>query len=116
MMFIPGITSNNSSPSLVGAQSQSATVQQQSMPSSSQNNINSSQIGQVFTFNEKSKPVNDPQKCANLSSIVNGKAVPDYNLCDVVIYRQAPPIIRHDGLVMNNFSGFGHYIEFVPAA
>jgi hypothetical protein len=116
MMFIPGITSNNSSPSLVGAQSQSATVQQQSMPSSSQNNINSSQIGQVITFNEKSKPVNDPQKCASLASVVNGKAVPDYNLCDVVVYRQAPPIIRHDGLVMNNFSGFGHYIEFVPAA
>ena len=116
MMFIPGITSNNSSPSLVGAQSQSATVQQQSMPSSSQNNINSSQIGQVFTFNEKSKPVNDPQKCASLDSVVNGKAVPDYNLCDVVVYRQAPPIIRRDGFVMNNFSGFGHYIEFVPAA
>lgn len=24
--------------------------------------------------------------------------------------------MRHDGLVMNNFSGFDHYIEFVPAA
>jgi hypothetical protein len=119
MMFIPGITTsnnNNSGPSLASAQSQSATVKQQSQPSSSQNNINSSQIGQVFTFNVKSLPPNDPQKCANLASVVNGKAVPDYNLCDVVVYRQAPPIIRHDGLVMNNFSGFGHYIEFVPAA
>jgi hypothetical protein len=119
MMFIPGITNNNNGFTNVTAQSQSATVQQQSQPPSStspQNNTNNPQIGQVFTFNEKSKPVNDPQKCAALASVVNGKAVPDYNLCDVVVYRQAPPIIRHDGLVMNNFSGFGHYIEFVPAA
>ena len=117
MMFIPsgGIT-NNDNGFKVSAQSQSATVQQQSKPSPSQNNINSSQIGQVFTFNVKSLPPTDPQKCASLASVVNGKAVPDYNLCDVVVYRQAPPIIRHDGLVMNNFSGFGHYIEFVPAA
>ena len=119
MMFIPGITTSNnnsSGPSIASAQSQSATVQQQSKPSPSLNNINSSQVGQVFTFNVKSLPPNDPQKCASLASVVNGKAVPDYNLCDVVVYRQAPPIIRHDGLVMNNFSGFGHYIEFVPAA
>src|SRR5919112_6267522 len=116
MMFIPGITNNNNGITKVIAQSQSATVQQQSQPPASQNSTNNPQIGQVFTFNEKSKPVNDPQKCAALASVVNGKAVPDYNLCDVVVYRQAPPIIRHDGLVMNNFSGFGHYIEFVPAA
>src|SRR4051794_30270185 len=119
MMFIPGITNNNYGFTNVTAQSQSATVQQQSQPPSStspQNNTNNPQIGQVFTFNVKSLPPNDPQKCASLASVVNGKAVPDYNLCDVVVYRQAPPIIRHDGLVMNNFSGFGHYIEFVPAA
>lgn len=41
--------------------------------------------------------------------------MPDYNLCDVVVYRQAPPIVRNDGMVLNNFSGFGHYIEMVPA-
>jgi hypothetical protein len=115
MMFIPGITNNNNDITKVIAQSQSATVQQQSQPPASQNSTNNPQIGQVFTFNEKSKPANDPQKCASLASVVNGKAVPDYNLCDVVVYRQAPPILRHDNLVMNNFSGFGHYIEFVPA-
>jgi hypothetical protein len=116
MMFIPGITNNNNGFTKVIAQSQSATVQQQSQPPASQTGINSTQIGQVFTFNEKSLPPNDPQKCASLASVVNGKAVPDYNLCDVVVYRQAPQILRHDNLVMNNFSGFGHYIEFVPAS
>ena len=99
----------------VNAQSQSATQQQTSSPTASQNS-SKPQVGQVFTFNEKSLPPNDPQKCADLASVVKGKAVPDYNLCDVVVYRQAPPIVRHDNLVMNNYSGFGHYIEFVPAS
>ncbi len=53
--------------------------------------------------------------CASLASVVKGKAVPDYNLCDVIVYRQAPPIVRNDGMVLNNYSGFGHYIEMVPA-
>jgi Domain of Unknown Function (DUF1259) len=71
--------------------------------------------GTVFVFNEKSRPANEPEKCAALASVVKGKAVPDYNLCDIVVYRQAPPIVRNDGMVMNNFSGIGHYIEMVPA-
>jgi hypothetical protein len=58
---------------------------------------------------------NEPEKCAALASVVKGKAVPDYNLCDIVVYRQAPPIVRNDGIVLNNFSGLGHYIEMVPA-
>jgi hypothetical protein len=98
----------------VNAQSQSATTQQTSQPPSQNNS--KAQVGQVFTFNEKSKPANDPQKCAALASEVKGKAIPDYNLCDVVVYRQAPAIVRHDGLVLNNFSGIGHYIEMVPAS
>ena len=64
----------------------------------------------------KKKPANEPEKFAELASEVKGKAIPDYNLCDVVVYRQAPAIVRHDGLVLNNFSGIGHYIEMVPAA
>jgi hypothetical protein len=71
--------------------------------------------GTIFVFNEKSRPANEPEKCATLASVVKGKAVPDYNLCDIVVYRQAPPIVRNDGMVMNNFSGIGHYIEMVPA-
>ena len=71
--------------------------------------------GTIFVFNEKSRPANEPEKCAALASVVKGKAVPDYNLCDIVVYRQAPPIVRNDGMVLNNFSGLGHYIEMVPA-
>jgi hypothetical protein len=59
MMFIPIINSgsNNGKFTKVTAQSQSATVQQKSQPPSpSQNPINSTQIGQVFTFHEKSRP------------------------------------------------------------
>jgi len=69
----------------------------------------------IFVFNEKSRPANEPEKCAALASVVKGKAVPDYNLCDIVVYRQAPPIVRNDGIVLNNFSVLGHYIEMVPA-
>jgi Domain of Unknown Function (DUF1259) len=77
--------------------------------------IQAPEQGTIFVFNEKSRPANEPEKCAQLASVVKGKAVPDYNLCDIVVYRQAPPIVRNDGMVMNNFSGIGHYIEMVPA-
>jgi Domain of Unknown Function (DUF1259) len=94
------------------AQSGAGNTQQPSSPSSQSSQP---QVGQVFTFNAKSLPPNAPQFCASLASVVKGKAVPDYNLCDVIVYRQAPAIVRNDGMVMNNYSGFGHYIEFVPA-
>jgi hypothetical protein len=87
-------------------------VNAQQQPSSK---IQAPEQGTIFVFNEKSRPANDPEKCAQLASVVKGKAVPDYNLCDIVVYRQAPPIVRNDGMVMNNFSGIGHYIEMVPA-
>ena len=112
LVIVPAVSMN--SINSVNAQSQSATVQQTSQPPSQNNS--KAQVGQVFTFNEKSKPANDPEKCAALAGEVKGKAIPDYNLCDVVVYRQAPAIVRHDGLVLNNFSGIGHYIEMVPAA
>ena len=94
------------------AQSGAATKQQPSQPSPQPSQP---QVGQVFTFNEKSRPPNAPQFCASLASVVKGKAVPDYNLCDVIVYRQAPPVVRNDGMVLNNYSGFGHYIEMAPA-
>ena len=48
--------------------------------------------------------------------MVSGKGLPDYDLCDIVVYRQAPAITRNDGLVINSFSGIGHYIELASAA
>ena len=73
------------------AQSGAGNTQQSSSPSSKPSQP---QVGQVFTFNEKSLPPNAPQFCASLASVVKGKAVPDYNLCDVIVYRQAPAIVR----------------------
>jgi hypothetical protein len=105
---------------VANAQSAAGTQQQASQPPAASNSTGNAtsqapEIGQIFVFNEKSKPANDPQKCAELASKVSGKAVPDYNLCDVVVYRQAPAIVRNDNFVLNNFSGIGHYIEFIPA-
>src|SRR5687768_10856675 len=77
--------------------------------------IQAPEQGTIFVFNEKGRLGNEPEKCAQLASVVKGKAVPDYNLCDVVVYRQALPIVRNDGMVLNNFSGFSNYIEMVPA-
>jgi hypothetical protein len=96
----------------VYAQSQSQSQQQQSQPPAEQQKP---QAGVQYIFNNKSLPANAPENCASLASVVSGKGIPDYNLCDVVVYRQAPAITRNDGLVLNNFSGIGHYIEFMPA-
>ena len=104
LLLVSTIINNSSSYMSINAQAQ----QQQSSKDAPEK-------GTVFVFNEKSRPANDPEKCAQLASVVKGKAVPDYNLCDIVVYRQAPPIVRNDGMVMNNFSGIGHYIEMVPA-
>ncbi|MDQ3806538.1 MAG: DUF1259 domain-containing protein, partial [Thermoproteota archaeon] len=63
-----------------------------------------------------SLPPTNIEQCVGYAKILVGKAIPDYNLCDLVVYRQAPVVARSDGMVMNNFSGMGHYIEFIPAA
>jgi Domain of Unknown Function (DUF1259) len=104
LLLVSTIINNSSSNMSVNAQAQPQ-----------QSSKEAPEKGTVFVFNEKSRPANEPEKCAQLASVVKGKAVPDYNLCDIVVYRQAPPIVRNDGMVMNNFSGIGHYIEMVPA-
>jgi len=50
------------------------------------------------------------------AKVLVGKAIPDYNMCDLVVYRKAPVVARSDGMVMNNFSGMGHYTELITAA
>lgn len=104
LLLVSTIINNSSSNMSVNAQ-----AQQQS------SKTEAPEKGTIFVFNEKSRPANEPEKCAALASVVKGKALPDYNLCDIVVYRQAPPIVRNDGMVLNNFSGLGHYIEMVPA-
>jgi hypothetical protein len=108
LLLVSTIINNSSSSNMLSVNAQAQ--QQQQSPKTE-----APEKGTVFVFNEKSRPANEPEKCAALASVVKGKAVPDYNLCDIVVYRQAPPIVRNDGMVMNNFSGIGHYIEMVPA-
>lgn len=91
----------------VYAQSQSESQQQGSQPPEEQK----PQTGTQYIFNNKSRPANAPEHCESLAKVVSGKGLPDYDLCDIVVYRQAPAITRNDGLVINNFSGIGHYIE-----
>src|SRR5215207_6312631 len=90
LLLVSTIINNSSSNMSVNAQAQ------QQQPSSK----DAPEKGTVFVFNEKSRPANEPEKCAQLASVIKGKAVPDYNLCDIVVYRQAPPIVRNDGMVL----------------
>jgi hypothetical protein len=79
------------------AQSQPQSKQQQSQASHQQK----PQTGTRYIFNQKkSKPANGPESCVSLASVVSGKGIPDYNLSDIVVYRQAPAITRSDGLVL----------------
>lgn len=73
-------------------------------------------MAQQFTWHPTSLPPTNIEQCVEYAKILVGKAIPDYNLCDLVVYRQAPVVARSDGMVMNNFSGMGHYIELIPAA
>ena len=58
------------------------------------------QTGTQYIFNQKkSKLANAPESCASLASLVSGKGIPNYNLCDIVVYLQAPATTRNDGLV-----------------
>ena len=72
-------------------------------------------VANQYTFNPLSKPPNTVAGCIQFGKELVGKAVPDYNLCDLIVYRQAPVVTRSDGMVMNNYSGMGHYIELIPA-
>ena len=96
----------------VYAQSQSESKQQTSQPPEEQK----PKTGTRSIFNNQSRPANAPEHCASLAKVISGKGLPDYDLCDIVVYRQAPAITRNDGLVINNFSGIGHYIELASAA
>ncbi len=100
---------------LVAAQAQStaATQASQSTPPTPKEQPD---VAQQFTFNPTSLPPTNIEQCVEYAKVLVGKAIPDYNMCDLVVYRQAPVVARSDGMVMNNFSGMGHYIELIPAA
>jgi hypothetical protein len=97
----------------VQAQSTAATQSSQSTPPTPKEQPD---VAQQFTWNPTSLPPTNVEECVGYAKILVGKAIPDYNMCDLVVYRQAPVVARSDGMVMNNFSGMGHYIELIPAA
>ncbi|MFL6481204.1 MAG: DUF1259 domain-containing protein [Nitrososphaera sp.] len=117
MTTIAALTSIGLFPSMFGgivqAQSTAASQNGQSTPPTPKEQPD---VAQQFTFNPTSLPPTNIEQCVGYAKILVGKAIPDYNMCDLVVYRQAPVVARSDGMVMNNFSGMGHYIELIPAA
>jgi hypothetical protein len=100
--------------SLTGAYSQSvpATNSERSSPPQPKDEPD---VANQFTFHPGSLPPSNVEECAQYGKELVGKAIPDYNMCDLVVYRQDPAVTRSDGMIMNNFSGMGHYIELIPA-
>jgi hypothetical protein len=98
---------------LVEAQSTAATQSAQSTPPTPKEQPDAAL---QFTFNPTSLPPTNVEECVGYAKVLVGKAIPDYNMCDLVVYRQSPVVARSDGMVMNNFSGMGHYIELIPAS
>src|SRR5215211_7421562 len=117
MTTIAALTTIGLFPSMSGgmvqAQSTAASQSGQSTPPTPKEQPD---VAQQFTFNPTSLPSTNIEQCVGYAKILVGKAIPDYNMCDLVVYRQAPVVARSDGMVMNNFSGMGHYIELIPAA
>jgi hypothetical protein len=107
------LTSVSSGGMVAQAQSTAASQSAQSTPPTPKEQPD---VAQQFTFNPTSLPPTNVEQCVEYAKILVGKAIPDYNMCDLVVYRQAPVVARTDGMVMNNFSGMGHYIELIPAA
>jgi hypothetical protein len=107
------LTSMSGGGMVAQAQSMAASQSAQSTPPTPKEQPD---VAQQFTFNPTSLPPTNIEQCVEYAKILVGKAIPDYNMCDLVVYRQAPVVARTDGMVMNNFSGMGHYIELIPAA
>lgn len=61
-----------------------------------------------------SPTINMTQQCPGLGKTLGGIPVPSGNVCDVVIVRQTPEIMGHNGLVMNKFTLMNSVIEFMP--
>jgi hypothetical protein len=63
---------------------------------------------------DNSPAINMTQQCPGLGKTLGGIPVPSGNVCDVVIVRQTPEIMGHNGLVMNKFTLMNSVIEFMP--
>lgn len=108
-----GATGILASGSIYGQESVPATQRSQSTPPQP---LDEPAVAEQYTFNPMSKPPTFVEQCVQYGKELVSKAIPDYNMCDLVVYRQAPPVIRSDGMILNNYSGMGHYIELIPSA
>jgi Domain of Unknown Function (DUF1259) len=63
---------------------------------------------------DNSPAINMTQQCPGLGKTLGGIAVPSGNVCDIVVVRQSPEIVGHNGLVMNKFTLMNSVIEFTP--
>jgi len=112
VLITVGLIGSLSSGGMAQAQSIAAT---EATPSTPPTPREEPEVGQVFSFNAESLPANNVDQCVKYAKELVAKAIPDHNLCDLVVYRQAPVVARSDGMIMNNYSGMGHYIELIPA-
>jgi Domain of Unknown Function (DUF1259) len=62
------------------------------------------------TFQESTEKLD----CTSLGKTIGGIPVPNGNVCDVVVVRESPQIIGHNGLVMNKFALMNSVLEFMP--
>ena len=68
--------------------------------------------------NEPTKPTkfqesDEKLDCTSLGKTIGGIPVPNGNVCDVVVVRESPQIIGHNGLVMNKFALMNSVLEFM---
>ena len=81
-----------------------------SMPSN-QHHLSAQDEPTKFTrFQESTEKLD----CTSLGKTIGGIPVPNGNVCDVVVVRESPQIIGHNGLVMNKFALMNSVLEFMP--
>ena len=86
------------------AQSSSATQSSQSAPPTPKEQPD---VAQQFTFNAKSLPPNNIDQCVKYAKELVGKAIPDHNLCDLVVYRQPAAFIAKG---ISLYTAYNYYI------
>jgi hypothetical protein len=76
-----------------------------------QTSVSAQTVIEQVTNDTQEQPLNKLD-CISLGKTLDGIPVPNGNICDVVIVRNSPQIIGHDGLVMNEFTLMNSVIEF----
>ncbi len=80
---------------------------------SHQTSVEAQQTTNPTTNATQQQPLNKLD-CTGLGKTLGGIPIPNGNVCDVVVVRNSPQIIGHDGLAMNEFTLMNSVIEFRP--